>query len=76
MFQRKMTTNQNKPTFLTKPQSSYKKLEKEMNKPPSDYNAIKTLVENNDIENMNNKTSKHNSPKAIPHQKNNFKSRK
>jgi len=47
-----------------------------MNKPPSDYNAIKTLVENNDIENMNNKTSKHNSPKAIPHQKNNFKSRK
>jgi hypothetical protein len=70
-----MTTNQNKPTFLTNPKSSYKKLEKEMNKPPSDYNAIKSLVENNDIENMTSKNTKQNLPKALPHQKNNIKSK-
>ena len=36
------------PIQLSKGQSTYKKLEKEMNKPPSDYNAIKGLVENNE----------------------------
>ena len=41
--------HQPKPITLTKGQSTYKKLEKEMNKPPSDYNAIKSLVENNEI---------------------------
>ena len=40
--------HQPKPITLTKGQSTYKKLEKEMNKPPSDYNAIKSLVENNE----------------------------
>ena len=39
--------HQQKPILLTKGQSTYNKLEKEMNKPPSDYNAIKSLVENN-----------------------------
>ena len=40
--------HQQKPILLTKGQSTYNKLEKEMNKPPSDYNAIKSLVENNE----------------------------
>ena len=40
--------HQQKPIQLSKGQSTYKKLEKEMNKPPSDYNAIKGLVENNE----------------------------
>ena len=43
MFQRKMMTNQPKFIPLTKGQSSYKKLEKEMNKAPSEYEAIKNL---------------------------------
>ena len=76
MFHKISNDNKTKAIPLSNPQSSYKKLEKEMNKPPSEYNTIKTLVENNDIENMNNKTSKQNSPKAIPHQKNLIKSRK
>ena len=40
--------HQPKPITLTKGHSTYKKLEKMMNKPPSDYNAIKSLVENNE----------------------------
>lgn len=63
--------NQPKPILLTKGQSTYKKLEKEMNKPPSDYNAIKSLVESNEnnIKHIDNKTSKNNLDKLIPHQK-------
>lgn len=43
---------------LSKIRSSYDKLEKEMNKPPSDYEAIKELVENknNSITNIEQKT--------------------
>ena len=42
---------------LSKIRSSYDKLEKEMNKPPSDYEAIKQLVEekNNSITNIEQK---------------------
>ena len=41
MFNKISYNNQPKSIPLTTPQSSYKKLEKEMNKPPSDYDAIK-----------------------------------
>ena len=50
MFQRKTITKQNTPTLLTKPQSSYKKLEKAMNEPVKEYEQIKRLIDNNDIE--------------------------
>ena len=53
---------QKKTILLTKGQSTYNKLETDMNKPPSDYNAIKSLVENNgnNIEKIsNNSQSKH-----------------
>jgi predicted patatin/cPLA2 family phospholipase len=46
MFHKTDYKNQPKSIPLTNPQSSYKKLEKEMNKPPSDYNSIKSMVEN------------------------------
>ena len=39
-----------------------------MNEPIKEYNSIKKLVENNDIENMANKNSK-NDMKLIAHQK-------
>ena len=61
--------HQQKPIQLSKGQSTYKKLEKEMNKPPSDYNAIKSLVENNEnnIEKSNDMQLKN--VKLIPHKK-------
>ena len=61
--------HQQKPIQLSKGQSTYKKLEKEMNKPPSDYNAIKGLVENNEnnIEKSNDVQLKN--VKLIPHKK-------
>ena len=69
MFQRKTITKQNTPTLLTKPQSSYKKLEKAMNEPVKEYEQIKRLIDKNDIENISNKTSNDLS-KIIPHKKN------
>ena len=62
--------HQPKPILLTKQQSSYKKLEKEMNNPPSDYNSIKKLIENNEnnIEKVNNNIQSK-SVKLIPHKK-------
>ena len=62
--------HQQKPIQLSKGQSTYKKLEKEMNKPPSDYNAIKGLVETNEnnIEKNNNNIQSKN-VKIIPHKK-------
>ena len=54
--------------ILTKNKSNYRKLEKEMNEPIKEYNSIKKLVENNDIENVANKKSK-NDMKLIAHQK-------
>ena len=65
-------SNDNKPQAipLSNPKSSYKKLEKEMNKPPSDYDSIKSMVENgnNSLKNIDNKKSK-NGVKLIPHKK-------
>ena len=62
--------HQQKPILLTKGQSTYNKLEKEMNKPPSDYNAIKSLVENNgnNIEKISNNIQSKN-VKLIAHKK-------
>jgi hypothetical protein len=62
--------HQPKPITLTKGQSTYKKLEKEMNKPPSDYNAIKSLVENNEnnIEKISNNIQSKN-VNLMPHKK-------
>ena len=42
MFNKKIYNNQ-QPTLLNKANSSYRKLEKEMNKPLSEYEAIKNL---------------------------------
>jgi predicted nucleic acid-binding Zn-ribbon protein len=40
--------NQPKPILLTKGQTNYNKLQKEMNEAPKEYNAIKSLIENNE----------------------------
>jgi hypothetical protein len=70
MFHKKDYKHQPKPIPLTKGQSTYKKLEKEMNKPPSDYNSIKILVETNEnnIEKISNSIQSKN-VKLIPHKK-------
>ena len=73
MFQKSAYKNQQQPIILNKIQSSYKKLEKEMNKPPSEYEAIKKLIENNenDIKTFGNKSFKNvdKNVKIIPHKK-------
>ena len=71
MFHKIDYKHQQKPILLTKGQSTYNKLEKEMNKPPSDYNAIKSLVENNEnnIEKISNNIQYKN-VKLIAHKKN------
>ena len=48
MFSKVDYKHQPKPIPLTKGQSNYNKLQKEMNEAPREYNAIKTLVENNE----------------------------
>ena len=64
MFGNKKSSNKNSvyqnKALLTKFKSSYDKLEREMNKPPSDYESIKTLVEekNNSIANIQNNINK------------------
>ena len=70
MFHKISNDNKPKEIPLSNPQSSYKKLEKQMNKPPSDYNTIKSMVENgnNSLKNIDNKKSK-NEVKLIPHKK-------
>ena len=69
-----MNNQEEKPTFLTKNQSSYRKLEKAMKDPVKEYEKIKQLVEENDIEILKNKSE--NSIKLTPHQnKNNIKSK-
>ena len=70
-----MNNHEEKPTFLTKNQSSFKKMEKAMKEPVKEYDKIKQLVEENDIEILKNKSE--NSIKLTPHQnKNNMKSKK
>ena len=65
-----MNTNQT----LVKIKSSYDKLEKAMNEPAKDYNAIKELVESKDnsiinIKNIKNKDLKNKDMAFIPPQK-------
>ena len=70
-----MNNHEEKPTFLTKNQSSLKKMEKAMKEPVKEYDKIKQLVEENDIEILKNKSE--NIIKLTPHQnKNNIKSKK
>ena len=75
MFNKSVYRNQQQPILLNKTSSSYRKLEKEMNKPPSDYEQIKKLIEDNDSENtlknFSNKSFKNveKSVKVIPHKK-------
>ena len=60
MFNNKITYNKPYPfqqsITLTKLKGSYDKLEKEMTKPATDYDSIKTLIEekNNNIANLQN----------------------
>ena len=70
MFHKISSDNKNKAIPLSNPQSSYKKLEKEMNKPPSDFNTIKSMVENgkNSFKNIDNKKNR-NQVKMIAHKK-------
>ena len=71
MFHKIDYKHQQKPILLTKGQSTYNKLEKEMNKPPSDYNAIKSLVENNghNIETISNNIQSNNVKLIAPKKK-------
>ena len=68
MLNRRHYKKETQPVILTKNKSNYRKLEKEMNEPIKEYNSIKKLVENNDIENVDNKNSKKDM-KLIAHQK-------
>ena len=73
MFNKSAYRNQQQPILLSKTNSSYRKLEKEMNKPPSDYEQIKKLIEDNDntFKNFSNKSYKNidKNVKIIPHKK-------
>ena len=62
--------HQTKSIPLTKGQTNYNKLQKEMNEAPKEYNAIKSLVEKNEhsIEKISNNIQSKNI-KLIPHQK-------
>ena len=55
--------HQPKPVPLTKQQSTYSKLQREMNEPAKDYNSIKKLIENN--ENNIEKINSNNQSKTI-----------
>ena len=68
MLNRRHYKKETQPVILTKNKSNYRKLEKEMNEPIKEYNSIKKLVENNDIENVDNKNSKKDM-KVIAHQR-------
>ena len=59
MFSKIDYKHQQKPILSTKGQSAYKKLEKEMNEAPKDYNSIEKI--NNNIQSK--------TVKLIPHQK-------
>lgn len=70
MFSKIDYKHQQKPILSTKGQSAYKKLEKEMNEAPKDYNTIKKLIETNEnsIEKISNNIQSK-TVKLIPHQK-------
>ena len=65
--------HQTKSIPLTKGQTNYNKLQKEMNEAPKDYNAIKSLVETNEnnIEKISNNIQTKN-VKLMPHKKKNI----
>ena len=73
MFNKSAYKNQQEPISLNKTNSSYRKLEKEMNKIPSDYEQIKKLIESNenDIKTFSNKSFKNveKNVQLIPHKK-------
>ena len=73
MFNKSAYRNQQQPILLNKTNSSYRKLEKEMNKPPSDYEQIKKLIEDNEntFKTFSNKSYKNidKNVKIIPHKK-------
>ena len=71
MFHKIDYKHQPKPIALTKGQSTSKKLEKEMNSPPSDYNSIKKLIENNEnsIEKITHNNNQSKNVKMIAHKK-------
>lgn len=73
MFNKSAYRNQQQPILLNKTNSSYRILEKEMNKPPSDYEQIKKLIEDNEntFKNFSNKSYKNidKNVKIIPHKK-------
>ena len=80
MFNNKITYNKpysfQKSITLNKIKTSYDKLEKEMTKPLSEYDEIKTLIENqnNHITNIqNNKNKKSKNVTMQRHSKNNKK---
>jgi predicted patatin/cPLA2 family phospholipase len=63
---------QQKPILLSKGQSNYNKLQKEMNEAPKDYNNIKKLIESNENNNNIEKISNNIQPKSakmIAHKK-------
>ena len=70
MFHKIDYKHQPKPIALTKGQSNYNKLQKEMNEAPKEYNAIKKLIENNEnsIDKLSNDIQTKN-VKLIPHKK-------
>ena len=68
MLNRRNYKKETQPVILTKNKSNYRKLEKEMNEPIKEYNSIKKLVENNDIENVVIKNSK-NDMTLVAHKK-------
>ena len=71
MFHKIDYKHQPKPIALTKGQSTYKKLEKDMKSPPSDYNSIKKLIENNEnsIEKITHNNNQSKNVKMIAHKK-------
>ena len=73
MFSKIDYKHQQKTILSTKGQSAYKKLEKEMNEAPKDYNTIKKLIETNEnsIEKISNNIQSK-TVKLIPHQKKNI----
>ena len=75
-FNRRMNTNQT----LVKIKSSYDKLEKAMNEPAKDYNAIKELVQSKEnsimnIKSIKNKDLKNKDMAFIPPQKRKIKNK-
>ena len=70
MLNRKLMMQQQQPPVLfNKGNSSYRKLEKAMKEPAREYEQIKKMVEENDIEILNKKSK--NDIKLIPHQNKN-----